>query len=67
MSRPRSESRRDGALPDPDAHDALHPEIAAEIGRHLQAIYRAVLEEPVPDRFRKLLTDLKQREGKQRG
>ncbi|MGH7104275.1 MAG: NepR family anti-sigma factor [Acetobacteraceae bacterium] len=48
-------------------NDALHSAMEAEIGRHLQAIYRAVLEEPVPDRFIKLLADLEHREGKKQG
>lgn len=45
----------------------LHPEIEAEIGRHLRSMYRAVLEEPVPDRFRELLVDLEQKEGNKEG
>lgn len=63
---PRESTARKNASrsrPGRHADHALHPEIEAEIGRHLQTIYRAVLEEPVPDRFIRLLADLEQSNG----
>lgn len=36
----------------------LSPDIQAQIGRKLTAVYDAVLQQPVPDRFRLLLEQL---------
>ena len=39
---------------------ALAPEIRAQIGRKLMAVYEDVLHQPVPDRFLALLDELDQ-------
>lgn len=66
-SRRKSEARGAEVRAGPAPANPLHPEIEAEIGRHLRSMYRAVLEEPVPDRFRELLLDLEQKEGNKEG
>lgn len=54
------------------ADDSLVPQVSQgnidtqlqeHIGRQLQALYDEVLQEPVPDRFLKLLTDLENKRG----
>jgi len=46
--------------PPPLGDAALEPELQAFIGRQLQAAHDEILNEPVPDRFIKLLQDLEQ-------
>ena len=41
-----------------DAGVTLEPELQAHIGRQLRAVYDGVVNEPVPDRFLKLLETL---------
>jgi hypothetical protein len=36
----------------------LDPRIQTEIGKHLRAVYDDVINEPVPDKFMKLLEEL---------
>ncbi len=49
-----------GTLP---IHGRIEPELQDHIGRQLRAVYNEILEEPVPDRFLRLLADLKDRLG----
>lgn len=42
----------------------MEPELQDHIGRQLRAVYNEIVEEPVPDRFLKLLAEL---ESKQNG
>jgi hypothetical protein len=39
--------------------------IQAHIGRHLRALYDDIVEQPVPERFRKLLEELEQKKAGQ--
>jgi len=48
------------AAPPPSGDVALEPELQAFIGRQLRAAYDEVLNEPVPDRFLELLSQLEQ-------
>jgi hypothetical protein len=41
----------------------MEPELQDHIGRQLRAVYKEVLEEPVPDRFLKLLAELEGKRG----
>ena len=41
----------------------LAPDLQAQIGRRLMALYDDVLQQPVPDRFRQLLNELDQKTG----
>jgi hypothetical protein len=41
---------------------ALQCQLQAHLGRNLQAAYRAVVEEPLPERLLKLLDGLKRKE-----
>lgn len=47
-------------LPSPGA--ALGPELQAHIGRQLRAVYDEVAQQPVPDRFLKLLDELERKQ-----
>jgi hypothetical protein len=38
--------------------------VRAHLGRKLKSAYQALVEEPVPDRFVKLLDELRRKEGK---
>ena len=38
--------------------------VRAHLGRKLKTAYQALIEEPVPDRFVKLLEELRSKEGK---
>jgi len=40
----------------------LDPELQAKIGRQLQELYRTMLEEPVPERFLRLLAELERKQ-----
>ena len=40
----------------------MEPELQDHIGRQLRAVYDQILEEPVPDRFLKLLADLQDKQ-----
>lgn len=40
------------------ASAAIDPRIQNEIGKHLRAVYDGVINEPVPDKFMKLLEEL---------
>jgi len=40
----------------------MEPELQDHIGRQLRAVYDEILEEPVPERFRKLLADLQDKQ-----
>lgn len=42
---------------------AVSPELQAQIGRRLKAMYQDVLAEPVPDKFTRLLEQLDQPRG----
>jgi hypothetical protein len=48
-----------GPLPE----GGMEPELQDHIGRQLRAIYDEVLDEPVPERFLKLLADLDNKQG----
>jgi hypothetical protein len=43
------------------AASALDQDIQVRIGRQLRALYDEVVDEPIPDRFLKLLQDLERR------
>ena len=47
----------------PRSGKPLPADIQAQVGRRLMAIYDAVLQQPVPDRFRQLLDTLDQKTG----
>jgi len=40
----------------------MEPELQDHIGRQLRAVYDQILDEPVPDRFLKLLADLQDKQ-----
>ena len=40
----------------------IPPELQDHIGRQLRAVYNDILEEPIPDRFLKLLAELKNKQ-----
>jgi hypothetical protein len=40
----------------------LQAQLQAHLGRNLKAVYDALVEEPVPDRFLKLLDELERKE-----
>jgi len=42
---------------------SLEPELQDHIGRQLRAAYDEFLQQPIPDRFLRLLADLEQRRG----
>jgi Anti-sigma factor NepR len=42
---------------------SLEPELQDHIGRQLRVVYDGLLQEPVPDRFLRLLAALEQRQG----
>lgn len=46
----------------PSAGVALGPELQAHIGRQLRAVYDEVAQQPVPDRFLKLLDELERKQ-----
>jgi hypothetical protein len=46
-----------------DAAIALPTDVQAFIGRQLRAVYNDVVNEPVPDRFVKLLEELERKKG----
>jgi hypothetical protein len=57
----------DSALPDLAAqHPRLGPDLQAMIGQQLRAVYHEILNEPVPDRFVKLLEELATKEADRR-
>jgi hypothetical protein len=47
---------RGGSAGRPSA--AIDPRIQNEIGKHLRAVYDGVINEPVPDKFMRLLEEL---------
>lgn len=49
-----------GGSAEPEA--GLTPEAQSQIGRQLRKAYQELLEEPLPDRFSKLLQELAKRE-----
>jgi hypothetical protein len=49
------------AAPPPEGR--IEPDIQDHIGRQLRAVYNEVLDEPVPDRFLRLLADLESKRG----
>jgi hypothetical protein len=68
---PRSR-RKNGPVTQPISDDAsagkaasegrMEPELQDHIGRQLRAVYNQILEEPVPERFLKLLADLQDKQ-----
>lgn len=42
----------------------IDAKVRAHLGRKLKSAYQALVEEPVPDRFAKLLDELRRKEGK---
>ncbi len=60
MSQQISGSPMAGAAP---VHACLEPELQDHIGRQLRAVYNELLQEPIPDRFLRLLADLEQGRG----
>ncbi len=46
------------------ASGGLESDLQAHIGRQLRAVYDEVVNEPVPDRFLKLLQELDRKQGK---
>lgn len=52
-----------GVLGAPPFHGRMEPELQDHIGRQLRAVYNEILEEPIPDRFLRLLAGLKGQEG----
>jgi hypothetical protein len=58
------ERSEDGA--DADGRVALPREAQGRIGRHLRQAYGALLSEPLPDRFSKLLEELAKSERSER-
>jgi hypothetical protein len=47
----------------PLGHGRMEAELQDHIGRQLRAVYNEILQEPIPDRFLRLLADLRGREG----
>ena len=47
----------------PPGNPGLEPELQDHIGIQLRAVYNEILNEPVPDRFLKLLADLERKQG----
>lgn len=45
-----------------DQHSDIDPVVSSSIGKQLKRMYDEVLDEPVPDRFAKLLEQLADRE-----
>jgi hypothetical protein len=56
MTNDESEEAKPGARVDAN--------VRAHLGRKLKTAYQALVEEPVPDRFVKLLEELRSKEGK---
>lgn len=46
----------------PSIQSGLEPELQDHIGMQLRAVYNEVLNEPVPDRFLKLLAELERKQ-----
>ncbi len=51
-----------GHLHLPEGAAGLGPELQAHIGRQLRAVYDEVAQQPVPDRFLKLLDELERKQ-----
>lgn len=51
-----SDAEEDGGVP------PLNPAIQGHLGRQLRTMYKTLVDEPVPDRFKKLLDELKAKE-----
>ncbi len=51
-----------GAASLPPVTAGLEPELQDHIGRQLRAVYDEVLNEPVPDRFLRLLAELERKQ-----
>ena len=51
-----------GTASSPPGNPGLEPELQDHIGIQLRAVYNEILNEPVPDRFLKLLADLERKE-----
>ena len=51
-----------GTAPPLPSNPGLEPELQDHIGIQLRAVYNEILNEPVPDRFLKLLADLERKE-----
>ncbi|MFM9847237.1 MAG: NepR family anti-sigma factor [Hyphomicrobiaceae bacterium] len=55
-----TDEKREEAKPDA----RVDANVRAHLGRKLKTAYQALVEEPVPDRFVKLLEELRSKEGK---
>lgn len=55
-----TDEKKDAAKPDA----RVDANVRAHLGRKLKTAYQALVEEPVPDRFAKLLEELRSKEGK---
>ena len=51
-----------GTVSLPPGNPGLEPELQDHIGIQLRAVYNEILNEPVPDRFLKLLADLERKQ-----
>ncbi len=54
------DEKREGAKPEA----RVDANVRAHLGRKLKTAYQTLVEEPVPDRFVKLLEELRSKEGK---
>ncbi len=47
--------------PAPPRPPGMRPEIQAQIGQQLRAVYQAIVNEPVPERFLRLIEELERK------
>lgn len=59
---PRENTAKSEAAP-PRPQGRIDPQLQEHIGHQLRSLYNEVVEEPIPDRFLKLLEELERKSG----